>query len=154
MEHRNVIEHFFNLLVLYFLPFVFFLILKYLWWNLQGNEFSCNSRSSVWCFGISLCGTKSGTHKRWEVPGSSFILPTYQFNSPLFEIYGSPCDRESEAKESALIHALAYISEVLDFKIGDFNYMDYLFKKNGGSVWNMCCAWMYLMLRLKYWCTF
>jgi hypothetical protein len=76
--------------------------------------------------------------------------PLYQFNSPLFEIYGSPCDCECEAKESALIHAPTYISEVLDFKIGDFNYMDYLFKKNGGSVCNMCCAWMYLQLRLKY----
>jgi hypothetical protein len=60
--------------------------------------------------------------------------PLYQFNSPLFEIYGSPCDRAYEAKESALIHALAYISEVLDFKIGDFNYMDYLFRKSAGSV--------------------
>jgi hypothetical protein len=62
------------------------------------------------------------------------FCPLFQWNSPLFEIYGSPCDRECEAKESALIHALAYISEVPDFKIGDFNYMDYLFKKNGGSV--------------------
>jgi hypothetical protein len=88
----------------------------------------------VQCFGIFLCGTKSGTHKRWEVLGSSFILPPYQFNSPLFEIYGSPCDRSCEVKESAPIHALAYISEVLEFNIGDFNYMDYLFKKNGGSV--------------------
>jgi hypothetical protein len=40
----------------------------------------------------------------------SFSLP-YQFNSPLFEIYGSPCDCACEAKESALIHALAHISE-------------------------------------------
>jgi hypothetical protein len=55
------------------------------------------------------------------------FCPPYQFNSPLFEIYGSPCDRSCEAKESALIHTLAYISEVLDFKIGDFDYMDYLF---------------------------
>jgi hypothetical protein len=62
------------------------------------------------------------------------FCPPYQFNSLPFEIYGSPCDRSCEAKESALIHALAYISEVLDFNIGDFNYMDYLFKKNGGSV--------------------
>jgi hypothetical protein len=62
------------------------------------------------------------------------FCPPYQFNSPLFEIYGSPCDHSCEAKESALIHALAYISEILDFKIGDFNYMDYLFKKNGGSI--------------------
>jgi hypothetical protein len=57
------------------------------------------------------------------------FCPPYQCNSPLFEIYGSPCDRECEAKESA-----AYISEVLDFKIGDFNYVVYLFKKNRGSV--------------------
>ena len=55
----------------------------------------------------------------------------YQFaSSPLFEIYGSPCDRNCEAIESALIHSLAYFDEVLDFKIGDFNYMDYLRKKN------------------------
>jgi hypothetical protein len=60
--------------------------------------------------------------------------PSYQFNSPLFEIYGSPCDRASETKESAQIHAVAYISEVLDFKIGDFNYIDYLFWKSAGSV--------------------
>ena len=60
----------------------------------------------------------------------SFCLP-HQFSSILFEIYGSPCDRHCEAKESALIHALAYFSEVLDFKIGDFNYMNYLRKKNG-----------------------
>jgi hypothetical protein len=60
--------------------------------------------------------------------------PPYQFNSLLFEIYGSLCNRACEAKESALIHALAYISEVLDFKIGDFNYMDYLFRKSAGSV--------------------
>ena len=59
----------------------------------------------------------------------SFFRP-YQFSSPLFEIYGSPCDRNSEAMESALIHSLAYIDEVLDFKIGDFNYIDYLRKKN------------------------
>jgi hypothetical protein len=62
------------------------------------------------------------------------FFPPYQFNSPLFEIYGSPCDHSCEAKESALIRALAYISEILDFKIGDFNYMDHLFNKNGGSV--------------------
>jgi hypothetical protein len=68
------------------------------------------------------------------------FCPSDQCNSPLFEIYESPCDCECEAKESALVHALAYISEVLDFKIGDFNYMDYLFKKNGGSVCNMCCG--------------
>ena len=63
----------------------------------------------------------------------SFSLP-YQCNPILFEIYGSPCDRSCEAKESALIHALAYISEVLDFKIGDFNYIDYLYRKNGVGV--------------------
>jgi hypothetical protein len=102
----------------------------------------------VRCFGIFLRGTKSGTHNRWEVPGSSFILPTYQFNSSLFQIYRSPCGRSCESKESALIHSLPNISEVLEFKIGDFIYMTYLFKKTG--VWNMCCAWMYLMLRLKY----
>jgi hypothetical protein len=59
------------------------------------------------------------------------FCPPYQCNSPLFEIYGSLCDRECEAKGSALIHALAYISEVLDFKIEDFIYMVYLFKKMG-----------------------
>jgi hypothetical protein len=62
------------------------------------------------------------------------FCPPYQFNSPLFQIYGSPCDHSCEAKESALILALAYINEVLDFKIGDFNNMAYLFKKNGGSI--------------------
>jgi hypothetical protein len=55
------------------------------------------------------------------------FCPPHQFNSPLFEIYGSPCGRSCESKEIALIHALAYISEVLDFKIGDFNY---------GPVWH------------------
>ena len=55
----------------------------------------------------------------------------HEFNYILFEIYGSPCDRACEAKESALIHALVYFSEVLDFKIGDFNYINYLRKKNG-----------------------
>jgi hypothetical protein len=31
------------------------------------------------------------------------FCPPYQFNSPLFEIYGSPCDHLCEAKESALV---------------------------------------------------
>jgi hypothetical protein len=70
----------------------------------------------------------------WKFQAHLSISPPSQFNSPLFEIYGSPCDHACEAKESALIHALAYISEVLDFKIGDFNYMDYLFRKSAGSV--------------------
>jgi hypothetical protein len=62
------------------------------------------------------------------------FCPPYQFNSPLFQIYGSPFDHSCEAKDCALIHALTYISELLDFKIGYFNYMTYLFKKNGGAV--------------------
>jgi hypothetical protein len=70
----------------------------------------------------------------WKFQAHLSFWPPYQFNSPLFQIYECPCDRLREAKESAQIHALAYISEVLDFKIRDFNYMDYLFKKNGGSV--------------------
>jgi hypothetical protein len=62
------------------------------------------------------------------------FCPPYQFNSPLFQIYGSLFDHSCEAKDCALIHALTYISELLDFKIGYFNYMTYLFKKNGGAV--------------------
>ena len=61
----------------------------------------------------------------------SFFPPYQSYSSKLFEIYGSPRDCNCEAIESALIHTLAYIDEVLDFKIRDFNYMEYLRKKNG-----------------------
>nr|TKV95205.1 hypothetical protein SEVIR_9G346851v2 [Setaria viridis] len=51
-------------------------------------------------------------------------------SSPWFEIYGSACDRPCDVLESALIHALAYIDEVLDFMIGDLSYVAYLRKQS------------------------
>jgi hypothetical protein len=84
--------------------------------------------------GFSYVELQSDVTRDGKFQAHLSFCPPYQCNSPLFEIYGSPCACECEAKESALIHSLAYISEVLDFKIGDFNYMVYLFKKYGGSV--------------------
>ena len=56
----------------------------------------------------------------------TFYRLFYLTSSPWFEIYGSACDRPCEALESALIHALVYIDEVLGFMIGDLSYVAYL----------------------------
>ena len=81
--------------------------------------------------GFSYTDSNAIQTRNWKYQAHLSFYRPYQFASPpLFEIYGSPCDRNCEAIESALIHSLAYFAEVLDFKIGDFNYMDYLRKKN------------------------
>ena len=80
--------------------------------------------------GFSYRASNATRTRDWKYQAHLSFFRPYQFSSPLFEIYGSPCDCYCEAMESALIHSLAYFAEVLDFKIGDFNYMDYLSKKN------------------------
>jgi hypothetical protein len=139
--------------MLHILAFIFFLTLEYLWWNLCGNEFSCNSEQVCDVLGFSYEEPNPERTRGGKFQSHLSFRPTYQFNSPLFQIYGSPCDNTYEARKSALIHPLAYISEVLNFKIGYFNYMDYLFKKNGGSVRKMEVLNLWTLLRLKYWCT-
>ena len=54
-----------------------------------------------------------------------------QLNSPLFNIYSSECEYHWEAEESALVRALSYFGEVLDWIIGDLNYHPYLQKRAG-----------------------
>jgi hypothetical protein len=46
-------------------------------------------------------------------------------NKTLFTVYGKASGRPCQAKESALIHALMYIDEVLGYNIVDFNYVKY-----------------------------
>ena len=66
----------FQLVVVHFLIFVtLFLTIGYLWSNHCGNELSCNSRASDGCCGIFVHRFKCNTHKRLEVPVSSFIFP-------------------------------------------------------------------------------
>ena len=55
-----------------------------------------------------------------------FFCRASQPNTPLFDICSSICGRHWEAEESALVRALVYFDEVLDWKIGDLNYLRYL----------------------------
>lgn len=47
-------------------------------------------------------------------------------SATLFTVCGKALSRPSEAKESALYHALIHIDEVLGYNIVDFNYIKYL----------------------------
>ena len=51
---------------------------------------------------------------------------TSQVNTPLFDICSSICGRYWEAEESALVRALVYFDEFLNWTIGDLNYLKYL----------------------------
>lgn len=65
---------------------------------------------------------------------SARLIPSFyrtmDFTSPLFEFYGKACDRPCEVMESAFIHVLVYIDEVLGFRIRIINYITYLWKHN------------------------
>ena len=63
----------------------------------------------------------------------SFYKASQAMDTPLFEIYGCPNYYHSEVLESALVHALTYIDDILEFKLGDMNYAPYLFKLSGLS---------------------
>ena len=52
-----------------------------------------------------------------------------QLNTALFDIYSFEYEYHWEAEESALIRALAYFDEVLDWTIEDLNYLSYLQKQ-------------------------
>ena len=61
----------------------------------------------------------------------SFYNASQAMDPPLFEIYGCPNFNYSESLESALVRALTYIDNDLDFKIADVNYVSYLYKVSG-----------------------
>jgi hypothetical protein len=52
------------------------------------------------------------------VVGPSLVVP------PLCSFYGRPCARSCKARESALIHALLNLNDVLGYTIRDVRYMD------------------------------
>ena len=49
---------------------------------------------------------------------------------PMFTVYSKALPRRSEAKDSTLIRVLIFIGDVLDYKIGDDNYVQYLLLLN------------------------
>ena len=59
-----------------------------------------------------------------------------QLNSALFNIYNFEYEYHWEAEKSALIRALAYFDEVLDWTIEDLNYLSYL-QKQAEIAWNL-----------------
>ena len=61
----------------------------------------------------------------------SFYNAFQATDPPLFEIYGCPTSTYSQSLESALVRALTYIDNDLDFKIADMNYDLYLYMVSG-----------------------
>ena len=65
---------------------------------------------------------------------------SYQFRTtpdptvePMLTVYGKALPRRSEAKDNTFIRALIFIDDVLRYKIGDVNYVQYLLLRNNIS---------------------
>ena len=44
-------------------------------------------------------------------------------------VVGRPCERSCEARESALVNTLRYISDILAYEINDLHFSDYVVRR-------------------------
>jgi hypothetical protein len=76
--------------------------------------------------GVDYYGGELFFTNNWK---SQVILTFYKLaepEAPLFDVYSGACDTPPQAKESALVHTLAYFEEVLGWRIADINHVSYL----------------------------
>ena len=71
---------------------------------------------------------------RWEYGGpvltsegiqEKILVTRREGSPPMLIVISSPCERYCEARESALVNTLRYISDILAYEINDLDFSEY-----------------------------
>ena len=77
-------------------------------------------------------------HYKWEYGGPvltseriqvKILVTRSEGSRPMLIVVSRPCERSCEARESALVNTLRYISDILAYEMNDLHFSEYVVQR-------------------------